>query len=277
MEKIPSTAPTIEDRLKTLVDVEDFNSRVIDGYNKGSGPLALEADVHTARSIIPTGTGAYRDFSYIAPEIPLYDPSNCVGCMECVIECLDTAILGKVVEPAELESELNGVEDPTAHAIFKSRFAETKKYTTSVEKKGEEGRLFGIFIDPTKCKGCAECVEACGDHQALSMIPKTDSSLKQFQDTFDFYNRLPDTPKRFISDRLLTDMMLSPDSLLYVSGVGSCMGCGEATALRMMVAAISFVRGPENIGMVAFTGCNRYTSTYPYNPSLYNSLGKLPI
>ena len=133
MEKIPSTAPTIEDRLETLVDVEDFNSRVIDGYNEGSGPLALEADVHTARSIIPAGTGAYRDFSYIAPEIPLYDPSNCVGCMECVIECPDTAILGKVVEPAELESELNGVEDSTAHAIFKSRFAETQKYTTSVE------------------------------------------------------------------------------------------------------------------------------------------------
>ena len=85
MEKIPSTTPTIEDRLETLVDVEDFNSRVIDGYNEGSGPLVLEADVHTARSIIPAGTGAYRDFSYIAPEIPLYDPSNCVGCMECVL------------------------------------------------------------------------------------------------------------------------------------------------------------------------------------------------
>ena len=67
MEKIPSTVSTIEDRLETLVDVEDFNSRVIDGYNEGSGPLALKADVYTARSIIPAGTGAYRDFSYIAP------------------------------------------------------------------------------------------------------------------------------------------------------------------------------------------------------------------
>jgi pyruvate/2-oxoacid:ferredoxin oxidoreductase beta subunit/NAD-dependent dihydropyrimidine dehydrogenase PreA subunit len=267
MEKIPSTAPTIEDRLETLIDVEDFNNRVINGYNEGSGSSDLEADVYTARSIIPGGTGAYRDFSYIAPEIPLYDPSNCVGCMECVIECPDTAILGKVVEPDSLESELDGVENLTAHAIFKSRFVETQKYTDSIEKKGEEGGLFGIFIDPTKCKGCAECVEACGDHQALSMIPKTDTSLKQFQDTFDFYNRLPDTPKRFISDRLLTDMMLSPDSLLYVGGAGSCMGCGEATALRMMVAATGFVHGPENMGMVASTGCNTvYTSTYPYNP-----------
>jgi pyruvate/2-oxoacid:ferredoxin oxidoreductase beta subunit len=45
------------------------------------------------------------------------------------------------------------------------------------------------------------------------------------------------------------------------------MGCGEATALRMMLAATGFVYDKENIGMVAATGCNTvYTSTYPYNP-----------
>jgi pyruvate/2-oxoacid:ferredoxin oxidoreductase beta subunit len=45
------------------------------------------------------------------------------------------------------------------------------------------------------------------------------------------------------------------------------MGCGEATALRMMLAATGFVYSQENIGIVAATGCNTvYTSTYPYNP-----------
>src|SRR5436309_4922425 len=45
------------------------------------------------------------------------------------------------------------------------------------------------------------------------------------------------------------------------------MGCGEATAIRMMLAATGFVYGQENVGMVAATGCNTvYTSTYPYNP-----------
>jgi pyruvate/2-oxoacid:ferredoxin oxidoreductase beta subunit len=45
------------------------------------------------------------------------------------------------------------------------------------------------------------------------------------------------------------------------------MGCGEATALRMMLAATGFVYGKDNIGIVAATGCNTvYTSTYPYNP-----------
>src|SRR5437773_11972887 len=62
-------------------------------------------------------------------------------------------------------------------------------------------------------------------------------------------------------------MMLAERGLLYVGGAGSCMGCGEATALRMMLAATGFVYGQENIGMVASTGCNTvYTSTYPYNP-----------
>merc|ERR1711964_191408 len=129
----------------------------------------------------------------------------CVGCMECVIECPDTAILAKVIEKDTLDQELKGVLECDKD-LFRSRFTETQKYTTLYDKKGEEGGLFGIFIDPSKCKGCAECVEACGDHQALSMIPKTETSLNQFHRTWNFYNQLPDTPKRFINERLLTDM-----------------------------------------------------------------------
>ena len=47
------------------------------------------------------------------------------------------------------------------------------------------------------------------------------------------------------------------------------MGCGEATAIRMMLAATGFGFGPDNVGIVASTGCNTvYGSTYPYNPYL---------
>ena len=62
-------------------------------------------------------------------------------------------------------------------------------------------------------------------------------------------------------------MMLADRSLLYVGGAGSCAGCGEATALRMWIAATAFVMGGENIGIVNSTGCSTvYASTYPYNP-----------
>ena len=40
-----------------VVDVEDFNSRVISSYNKDSSAEDLVADLDTARSIIPGGTG----------------------------------------------------------------------------------------------------------------------------------------------------------------------------------------------------------------------------
>ena len=162
-----------ETRPKSVVDVEDFNSRVLGAYAEDLSADSLVADLDTARSIIPGGTGSYRDFSYIGTEIPIYDPSNCVGCMECVIECPDTAILGKVIEPETLQAELDLINDPIEKIMFESRFTDTQKFGSAYEKKGEKGGLFGIFIDPTKCKGCAECVDACGDHQALSMIPKS--------------------------------------------------------------------------------------------------------
>jgi len=110
-------------------------------------------------------------------------------------------------------------------------------------------------------------VDACGDHNALKMIPKNDKNMAWYKTAFQFYRSMPETPKKFINEKALADMMLAERSLLYVGGAGSCMGCGEATALRMMLAATGFVYGKENIGIVAATGCNTvYTSTYPYNP-----------
>src|SRR5215472_15990661 len=61
--------------------VNDFNRRVIGAYQKGKGSAVLPADIGVARSRIPPGTGALRDFSYIAPESPGFDREICVGCM----------------------------------------------------------------------------------------------------------------------------------------------------------------------------------------------------
>jgi pyruvate ferredoxin oxidoreductase beta subunit len=69
--------------ISEVVDIEDFNSRVIGLYEKGIGDIEAEADLDTARAIIPAGSGAIRDFSSIAPEIPEFIAENCIGCMEC--------------------------------------------------------------------------------------------------------------------------------------------------------------------------------------------------
>ena len=250
--------------------VDDFNSRVIGAYQEGKASAELPADLGVARSLIPAGTGALRDFSYIAPEIPRFDFEKCVGCMSCVTQCPDTAILGKAIPASRVEAALEKIKDINERAWVRSHWARTRKYFDLPEKKGSESALFGIFIDPTKCKGCAECVQVCDelDYHALKMVTKDETTLPRYRAAFDVFRKIGPTPGEYINERALADFMLAEErSLLYVGGAGSCMGCGEATAIRMMLAATGFANGPENIGIVAATGCNTvYGSTYPYNP-----------
>ncbi len=69
-----------------VLDVIDFNERIIRGYEEGYGEKDLPADLSLARSLVPAGTATLRDFSNIAPEIPEYIPENCTGCMDCVTD-----------------------------------------------------------------------------------------------------------------------------------------------------------------------------------------------
>ena len=110
--------------LHTLLDIEDFNGRVVAGYNTGIAEQGLPADVGVARSLVGPGTGALRDFSYIAPEIPEFIQENCVGCMDCVTECPDTAILGKIATREDLDAALartdrSGKEGIPAQPVFR--------------------------------------------------------------------------------------------------------------------------------------------------------------
>ena len=97
-----------------VLDVTDFNERIIRGYEEGWGEKDLPADLSVARSLIPAGTATLRDFSNISPEIPEYIAENCTGCMDCVTECPDTAILGKVLSKRNSTSGLPVFPNPIA-------------------------------------------------------------------------------------------------------------------------------------------------------------------
>src|SRR5437867_9720050 len=132
-----------EDIRVNVVDIEDFNERVIGAYNDGTAEKDLEADDQVARSVIPAGTGALRDFSYIAPDIPEFVVENCVGCMDCVTQCPDTAILGKVSDPSILEERLAKIPDEELRQSMMAQWVATQKYYTVLEKKGLGGGKFG--------------------------------------------------------------------------------------------------------------------------------------
>src|SRR6266508_5701017 len=107
--------------------VADFNGRVIGAYVAGTGSQTLPADVGVARSLIPPGTAALRDFSYLSPEIPEFIAEKCVGCMTCVTECPDTAILGKAVPEATIAACVEMVPGDE-RGVLASQWVRTRKY-----------------------------------------------------------------------------------------------------------------------------------------------------
>jgi pyruvate ferredoxin oxidoreductase beta subunit len=260
--------------------VEEFGQTVVPAYRRGVADRELGADAGLARSVIPPGTAATRDFSHLAPRIPELLAEKCVGCMACVNACPDTAILATVVPQGELEGRIEtfaaGQPEPqVAVTTARAHFADTQKYGEVPARRGIARGAFGIFVDPGHCKGCGECVEVCSalGHDALFMAdkvaeePSGEPTLDRFRRDMAFLRTLPPTPTEYRNDKALADLMLGEFALGYVGGAGSCAGCGEATAIRMLVAATRQIHGPESMGIVAATGCNTvFGSTYPFNP-----------
>ena len=262
--------------------VEDFGRSVVPAYRRGIADAELPADAGLARSVIPPGTSATRDFSRLAPQIPEFLLEKCVGCMACVAACPDSAILAKVVPEPEVGPHIDAIAaaepDPAGAATsLQSHFASTTKYGDVPAKQGHDRGAFGIFVDPVHCKGCAECVEVCAalGHDALVMIDKADEeplgegTLERFERGMRLYQSLPPTPEVYRNEKALADLLLGEHAIGYVGGAGSCAGCGEGTAIRLMVAATRQVHGPDSMGIVAATGCNSvFGATYPFNPYL---------
>ncbi|HWA85622.1 MAG TPA: 2-oxoacid:acceptor oxidoreductase family protein [Opitutus sp.] len=105
------------------------------------------------------------------------------------------------------------------------------------------GGLFAIFVSDL-CKGCGECVQVCGDHDALRMTRETEDLNAELTTAQVFSRLLPDTPQKFLG--LYTDadaansreatlrnhLMVRRNYEALVSGDGACAGCGEKSILR---------------------------------------------
>ncbi len=103
------------------------------------------------------------------------------------------------------------------------------------------GALFAATVDPWKCTGCLECIEVCGPG-ALTPLDENADVLGTLQDRFEFMTELPNTPSRFLEDSIgeggdLKRLMLDRPNFYSTSGGhGACRGCGEVTAIRLVMA-----------------------------------------
>jgi pyruvate-ferredoxin/flavodoxin oxidoreductase len=120
-------------------------------------------------------------------------------------------------------------------------------FSSPERKNPGSGGIFSIFVSDL-CKGCAACVTACGDHNALRMVPETLEVNAEHTTGTAFLDMLPDTSQKYLGlfnaanpadskTATLRNMLMvrsNYDSL--VAGDGACAGCGEKSVLRSIAA-----------------------------------------
>jgi pyruvate-ferredoxin/flavodoxin oxidoreductase len=115
------------------------------------------------------------------------------------------------------------------------------------QKTPGAGGLFSIFVSDL-CKGCGECVQVCGDHDALRMTRETEELNADLTTAQIFSRLLPDTPQKFLGlyndgeaansreAALRNHLMVRRNYEALVSGDGACAGCGEKSVLRALAS-----------------------------------------
>lgn len=119
-------------------------------------------------------------------------------------------------------------------------------------KEKGAGGLLSITINPEACKGCNICVEVCPEH-ALVTVRQDEEIVDRLRRNWDFWETLPDTPDRFVNVAdldegigVLSSLLLKKENYRSMAGGdGACMGCGEKTAVHLVVSTIEAVMQPR--------------------------------
>jgi len=144
-----------------------------------------------------------------------------------------------------------------AQVLARFPVARTKPFFDAMEKdKPGSGGLYSAAIDPWKCSGCMECIDVCGPGALLPLV-QDEHVLDELQERFEFLSHTSNTPARFVDGAVRPDgdikrMMLDRGNYYATTGGhGACRGCGEVTALRLVMSANHAIHGrrrKEHIG-----------------------------
>jgi pyruvate-ferredoxin/flavodoxin oxidoreductase len=133
--------------------------------------------------------------------------------------------------------------------LAKFPVARTRPFFDAMEKdKAGSGGLYSVAIDPWKCSGCMECIDVCGPG-ALKPRVQDARLLDELQERFDFLSRTANTPSRFVDGAVrpggdIKRMMLDRSNYYATTGGhGACRGCGEVTAIRLVMSANHAIQG----------------------------------
>jgi pyruvate-ferredoxin/flavodoxin oxidoreductase len=163
-------------------------------------------------------------------------------------------------------------------------------FSSPERKSPGSGGVFSIFVSDL-CKGCAACVTACGDHQALKMVAETEEVNAEHETGTAFLDLLPDTSQKYLglfnaanpadskTATLRNMLMVRTNYDALVSGDGACAGCGEKSVLRSIAAVTEAYMRPvfhaksdrlvAKAGELEKTGAAKLAALAEKNPAEY--------
>ena len=210
--------------------------------------LDLETILHAAVARYVTDPGERRKMLSSLPEI---EKRTRQMMREAVAKSAGTP-LPRILR--QVTGEVDGFSDEAKRQFFAiidqvpMAFQKVNAIFSTPERKSPGGGgVFSIFVSDL-CKGCAACVTACGEHEALKMVEETEVVNGEHETGTGFLNLLPDTPQKYLglyNDQRPQDsktatlrnlLMVRRNYDALVSGDGACAGCGEKSVLRAIAA-----------------------------------------
>lgn len=151
----------------------------------------------------------------------------------------------------QAKAQLLGIIDklPLAYSNVPAIFRSLESKTPGA------GGVFSIFVSDL-CKGCGECVQVCGEHNALRMTRETEELNADLATAQAFSRLLPDTPQKYLGlyndddpgasreAALRNHLMVRRNYEALVSGDGACAGCGEKSILHAVASVTEAVMRP---------------------------------
>jgi pyruvate-ferredoxin/flavodoxin oxidoreductase len=155
-------------------------------------------------------------------------------------------VAGKLAADPERRAALDQEFAPVAAALAEFPLTKAAPFFDLPESQEKDtGGLLSITVNPETCKGCNVCVDVCPDG-ALVTVKQDDEIVESLRRNWELWRNLPDTDDRYVNIAsleeaigVLPSLLLKKENYLsMVGGDGSCMGCGEKTAIHLVLAAI---------------------------------------
>jgi len=122
--------------------------------------------------------------------------------------------------------------------------ARTDRFFAAHEQQAKgTGGVLSVTVNPTACKGCGICVDACPE-DALRAVPQTGDVVETLQRNWTLWQHLPETDDRYLDDGddAVTSLLLKQSVYQSMTGGDDLEpGSAQKTALHLVLSAVSAV------------------------------------